>query len=220
MLVNSIFQAVVSKLQFQACVQVVTQILNTWDNVVQSASATFFVVQLDQVIGQTLFIIVATWESKAVCVQAFHVIQSATSSQVNTSTVVQIRFTIAVLKAFEPATNAASASIEPVCARHSATSSQFKSQIRLLINVVSSHITVGFQAIQSATYSQLRAHDKSPTRSNIACCTFTLLIIAVTISHAISVHTPQYVRGAVVQVVVSQVVQDELQESHVSQVIV
>jgi len=105
--------------------------------------------------------------------------------------VLQIRFTIAVLKAFEPATNAASAFIEPVSARHNATSSQFKSQIRLLINVVSSHITVGFQAIQSATSSQLRAHDKSPTRSNIACCTFTLLIIAVTISQAISVHTPQ-----------------------------
>lgn len=215
MLVNSIFQDVVSKLQFQACVQDVTQILNTCDKVVQSASVTFFVVQLDQVIGQTLFIIVATWESKADCVQALLDIHVATSSHVNTSVSLAIKFTIAVLNAFDQAINHARALIEAVCSRQFATSSQFKSQIRLLINVVSSHITAGFQEIQSATSSQLHAQDKSPTRSNIACCTFTLLIIAVTISPAISVHTPQYVRGELQQQAVAFVhevhVQQELQ---------
>lgn len=207
------FQDVVSKLQFQACVQVVTQILNTWDRVVQSVSVTFFVVQLDQVIGQTLFIIVATCESKAVCVQALLDIHVATSSHVNTSVSLAIRFTIAVLNAFDQAISHASVFIEAVCSRHNATSSQFKSHIRLLINVVSSHIVSGFQPIQSATSEQLRAHDKSHTISSIAFCTLALFKMAVTISHAISVPMPQYVNGDEVQ-------QEEHPESQVSQVII
>lgn len=200
---------------FHACVQVVTHQATTTDVVHTSASVTFLVVPEDQVIGQTFLILVHNRLDKAVLVVALSSIQVATSSHVNVSVSEAIRFTIAVLKELLQAIKAVKALIQSADSIQSATSSQLSSEVSVLIKVVNSHITAGFHQIQSATSSQLQAHDKSPTKSKIACCTFTLLIIAVTISQAISVPTPQYVKGALEQLVVSQDEHELLQDSQV-----
>jgi len=187
--VNNIFQEVEFQVRFHACVQLVIHRESTTDAEVTKVSVTLFVVQLDRVIGHTFFIVDHNQVPKASCVQELLDIQVATSSHVKLSVSEAIKFTIAVLNVFDQATSVASASIEAVWDKHQATSSQLMSHIKELIRVVKAQIVSGLHVIQSATFWQVQAQDRSQTTSSIACCTLTLLSIAVTMSHVISVQT-------------------------------